>query len=673
MQTKKTIIRLLAFLFFIAANFLQAQIELPAVFGNNMVLQQKTLAPIWGKTVPNQIVFVKTSWGALAKTVSGSDSLWQTKIKTPKAGGPYEIKILTEGDTVVFTNVLIGEVWLCSGQSNMEMPLEGWLPDAPVENSEDAIKNSTNFKIRFFTIARSISDKPKYNCKGTWTESNPETASRFSATAYFFGKKLYKELKIPIGLIHTSWGGTPIESWISGKYISRIDQYKSILEKIQNGKSELQTLTAWLNAKPIIDVLKREKNFRWQNLQFNDSTCSAIEYDDSRWKEMKIPGFWENSEVGNFDGVVWFRKKIKIPDAWLNKELILELGPIDDMDVTYVNADRVGGFEADGYWKTNRIYTVPAKLFKEKTLTIAVRVIDTGGGGGLWGLPEQMNLHPKDSDENISLAGNWKYLPVAEYANEKFYVYGALGEEYYNRPHLSFDFSANSPTTLYNGMISPLVPFAVKGAIWYQGESNTEHPELYKTLLPLMISNWRDDWQQKNFSFYFAQIAPFNYGGFVQSQKIREAQFLSLSTPRTGMAVTLDIGNNDNIHPAKKKEIGTRLALWALAKDYGKKFIYSGPLYSSMKKKKEKLVLSFKYAEGLQLRLSRTKNNFQIAGVDSTFRDAVVQIKGNTVVVSSPEIDNPIAVRYCWGNTLEATLFNKAGLPASSFRTDSWK
>ncbi len=673
MLTKQSIIRYITFLLFFATNFLQAQIKLPAVFGNNMVLQQKTLAPIWGKAAPNQIVYVKTSWGAMAKTVAGSDSLWQIKIKTPKAGGPYEIRIQTDGDTVTFTNVMIGEVWICSGQSNMEMPLEGWLPDAPVEGSDEAIKNSTNSNIRFFTVAHSVSDKPEFSFKGSWTESNPETAARFSAAAYFFGKKLYDELKIPIGLIHTSWGGTPIESWISGKYISQIDQYKSIFEKIQNGKGELQALNAWLNAKPIIDVSKREKISRWQNLHFNDSTCSSVEYDDSRWKEMKLPGDWENSGVGNFDGVVWFRKKIEIPAAWLNKELILELGPIDDIDATYVNGERVGGYETEGNWKTNRVYAVPAELVKEDTLTIAVRVIDYGGGGGLWGTPEQLKLHRKDSEENISLAGNWKYLPVAEYANEKFYVYGELGEEYNNRPHLEFDFSAYSPTTLYNGMISPLIPFAVKGAIWYQGESNTEHPELYKTLLPLMISNWRNDWQQKNFSFYFAQIAPFDYGGTVQSQKIREAQFFTLSTPKTGMAVTLDIGNSDNIHPAKKQEVGERLALWALVKDYGKKLEYSGPIYKSMKISNSKIILSFDYANGLQLKLSHEKNNFQIACPDSIFKDAVVHIKGKTIVVSSPEIHDPVAVRYCWGNTLEATLFNKAGLPASSFRTDSWK
>ena len=669
---KQSTIILLVIISFFSVNAFQAQIKLPSIFSNNMVLQQKINASIWGKADPDKIVYVKTNWGVVAQTVAGADSLWKVKIKTPKAGGPYEIQIQTEGDTVLFKNVMIGEVWICSGQSNMEMPLEGWPPDAPVEGSEEAIKNSTNSNIRFFTVTRSISDKPEYDCNGIWEESNPQTAAQFSATAYFFGKKLYDDLKIPIGLIHTSWGGTPIEAWISGKKISLVEQFKSILENIQKGKEELQALNIWLNAKPIIDISKRENESRWQNLHFNDNTCSAIEFDDSRWKDMKLPCGWENTEVGNFDGVVWFRKQIEIPDAWLNKELILELGPIDDMDETYINGERIGGYEIEGYWNTNRIYPIRAELIRGKSINISIRVIDYQGGGGLWGSSEQLNIHPKNSSETISLAGNWKYLPVAEYADEKFYSFGSFNEEYNNRPKLSFAFSAYSPTTLYNGMISPLIPFAVKGAIWYQGESNTGYPEQYKTLLPLMISNWREDWQNINFPFYFVQIAPFDYGESVQSQQLRESQFLSLSTPHTGIAVTLDLGDTKNIHPAKKKEVGERLALLAEAKDYGIKVEYSGPVYLSMKKSGTKLILSFKHAEGMYVRLSNEKNNFQIAGADSIFKKATVEIKGKNLVITSPEIADPVAVRYCWDNTSEATLFNKSGLPASSFRTDSW-
>lgn len=665
-------IRLLVIVFFLTFISVQAQVKLPAVFGSNMVLQQKTSTPIWGKAAPNLIVAVNANWGATAKTVAGSDSLWKVKIKTPKAGGPYKLQIIADHDTITFTNVMIGEVWICSGQSNMEMPLEGWT-DAPVEGSADAIKNSTNSNIRFFTAAHWVSDKPEFDCKGSWSESNPETAAKFSATAYFFGEKLYDELKIPIGLIHASWGGTPIEAWTSGKAISKVDQYKNIFENIEKGHAEFQALKDWLNAKPIIDVSKREKNTRWQNLQFDDSTCSAVQFNDSSWKEMNLPRDWENSEVGNFDGALWFRKKVEIPESWINKELILELGPIDDIDLTYVNGQKVGGYEAEGFWKTNRIYSVPAELVNERMLTVAVRVIDYGGGGGVWGLPEQLKLHPKNFEEKVSLAGNWKYLPVAEYANEKFYVYGASGKEFYKRPHVSFDYSANSPTTLYNGMIAPLIPYAVKGAIWYQGEANTDQPELYKTLFPLMISNWREDWQQKNFSFYFVQIAPFEYGPVIESQKLREAQLETLRIHGTGMAVTLDIDDSENIHPAKKKEVGERLALWALAKDYGKKLICSGPLYKSMKRVKNKIIITFDHADGLRLIPINSKNNFQIAGEDSVFKNAVVEIKRNTVVVSSLEITDPVAVRYCWGNTTAATLFNKVGLPASSFRTDSWK
>lgn len=670
---KKSTILLIAIISFYSANVFQAQIKLPSIFCDNMVLQQSTNVTIWGKTIPNKNVNVKASWGVIAKTAAGNDSLWSVKIKTPKAGGPYEIQIQSEEDNIVFKNVMIGEVWICSGQSNMEMPLEGWPPDAPVEGSEEAIKNSTNSNIRFFTVTRTISDKPEFDCKGTWVESNPQSAAQFSATAYFFGKKLYDDLKIPVGLIHSSWGGTPIEAWISGKKISSVEQYKSILENIQKGKEELHELNSWLNAKPTIDISKQDNESRWQNLFFNDSTCSAILFDDSRWKEMKLPGGWENTEVGNFDGAVWFRKQIEIPDTWLNEELVLELGPIDDMDQTYINGEKIGGYEAEGFWNMNRVYPIPAKLVKTKNINISVRVIDNQGGGGLWGKPEQLNIHPQNSSEKISLAGNWKYLPVAEYANEKFYLFGSSNEEYYNHPKLSFEFSAYSPTTLYNGMIAPLIPYAVKGAIWYQGEANTGHPEQYKTLLPLMISNWREDWQNNSFPFYFVQIAPFDYGESVQSQKLRESQFLSLNTPHTGMVTTLDIGDEKNIHPAKKREVGERLALLAEANDYGKKVESSGPIYFSSKKSAGEIIVTFKHADGMFIKLSNGINNFKVAGADSVFRDAKVKIKGNNILVSSPEIKNPVAVRYCWDNTSEATLFNKAGLPASSFRTDNWK
>jgi sialate O-acetylesterase len=343
------------------------------------------------------------------------------------------------------------------------------------------------------------------------------------------------------------------------------------------------------------------------------------------------------------------------------------------MDVTFVNGKKVGGIEDEGFYQKNRIYSVPAELVKDSILTIAVRVIDIGGGGGIWGnFP--MILHPKGSDDKISISGDWKYLPVAEYIAGKFYVFGYKNEEYYNRPKLPINVSESTPTALYNGMIAPLIPYAIKGAIWYQGESNVGDADLYKSVFPAMIKNWRDDWKQGNFPFYFVQIAPWEYGDNSYSQNLREAQFLTLSTPKTGMAVTLDVGSPKTIHPSDKKDVGERLAFWALAKDYNKHFVYSGPLYKSMKVKEGKIILTFDQAEnGLIIKDKNDVNNFQIAGEDKIFRKADVKIIGKKLVVSSDEVKSPIAVRYGWSNYVDASLFNKAGLPASSFRTDDWK
>lgn len=656
------------------------QIFMPSIFSDNMVLQQKSDVPIWGKARPNTKVKIKTTWKKSAETIADKEGNWIVKIKTPKAGGPYEMKIQVGDSNIVYKNILIGEVWLCSGQSNMEMPLQGWPPRDTIWGASKEIPNATNPNIRFFTVSRAVSDKPENNCNGTWVESNPETASLFSATAYFFGKKLYEELKVPIGLIHSSWGGTPVEAWMSGKYISQVDQYKTIVEQLDKSKDEIRKLKEWLSSKPIIDVSKNDAATRWQNLDFQDSACSSINFDDSRWKEMNLPTNWEKTELGTFDGVVWFRKKIEIPETWINKELILELGPIDDMDVTFVNGIKIGSYETAGYWQTDRVYTIPAEIVKDKNLTIAVRVIDNQGGGGIWGTPDKMKIHPKDSDssnksdEIISLATSWKYLPLAEFTDGKFYVFGYANEEFNNRPKLSIDLSAYTPTTLYNGMIAPLIPYRIKGVIWYQGESNTGNPELYKILFPLMIKNWREDWKQGNFPFYYVQIAPYNYGESTPSQKLREAQLQTLSVPKTGMVVTLDIGNPENIHPGNKKEVGERLALWALAKDYNKKVVYSGPIYKSMKIVNDKIELTFDYADGgLVLKEKNGENNFLIAGEDKIFKKAEVKVVGKKLIVFNSDVKNPVAVRYCWDNVSEGTLFNKAKLPASSFRTDNWE
>jgi sialate O-acetylesterase len=652
----------------------KSMLEIPAIFSNNMVLQQNSEVSFWGKAQANKSVNITGSWGSTVNTVVQQDSSFSTKLKTPSAGGPYQVYLQIGDTTIIYKNVMIGEVWLCSGQSNMEMPLMGWPPNDLILNSEEEIRNANNSDIRLFTVTRAVSNKKEFNCFGSWEEFTPQSAANFSATAYFFGKKLYDELKIPIGLIHSSWGGTPVESWTSNEFLATVGTYDQILNDIKNSGEEIQNYKTWLSSHPAIDLRNNKSDSRWENLSFNDENCPLTDFNDINWKEMNLPSLWEKTEIGNFDGVIWFRKKIVIPDSWKNQELVLNLGPIDDMDRTYVNGKLVGAYESEGLWQKVRSYLVQREVVQSNELTIAIRVLDNQGGGGLYGKPEQLSIHPVNSFETISLAGRWKYLPVAEYYESMIYVFGFDHNDYYNKPQMRINLSQYTPTTLYNAMINPIIPYNIKGAIWYQGESNTGNPKQYATLFPLMIKNWREDWNLGEFPFYYVQIAPYEYGDSTHSELLRESQLKCLSIPKTGMVVTLDIGNPQNIHPGNKKDVGERLALWALAKTYIKKVNFSGPIYKSMKIQKEKISLAFDYAKnGLLFKELNGENNFQIAGKDKIFKKAKVRITGNKLVVFSDEVKNPVAVRYAFTNISEATLFNKEGLPASSFRTDDWE
>lgn len=649
-------------------------VEMPAIFSDNMVLQQKTKAPFWGKALPGSPVIIKASWGKSAKTKVGEDSLWSAKIETPKAGGPYQIKINIGDSSITFSNVLIGEVWLCSGQSNMEMPMQGWPPRDTIFGAPKEIAGGNSYNIHFFNVERAYADKPAFTCIGKWMVSSPEAVAKFSATGYFFGKRLADELKIPIGLIQSTWGGTAVESWMSKKYLGYVDEYKEIANKIENSGAERKKLYAWLEKFPIIDMNGKNDSTKWEDLSFNDADCGNQKFDDSKWKRADLPGLWEESEVGNFDGTIWFRKNIEIPKSWLDKELVVELGPIDDMDRTFINGKLIGVHEKGDSWDKERVYIVPKEIVNDTILTFAIRVVDNQGGGGLYGDGEKINIHLKEGNEKISLSGEWKYFAVAEYRHGKFYVFGSQGESVNPRPSVAFDLSASTPTALYNAMIAPLVPYSIKGAIWYQGESNAWKPDLYQTLFSKMIEGWRADWQEGNFPFYFAQIAPYNYGGKIESQRLREQQLFSLSVPNTGMAVTLDIGTPENVHPGNKKDVGNRLAVWALAKDYKKKISYSGPIFKSYNVSANKIVLSFDNADGgLVIKDDKGGTNFIIAGEDSVFKYANVKVEGKKLLLSNPEIAKPIAARYAWSNTPKGTLFNKKNLPASSFRTDNWK
>lgn len=676
----KTLTMLLAFVALANAGPQAGYPVMPSILTDNMVLQQKAKVPFWGRALPGTEIAVKPGWGKVSKTKVRADSTWLLKIQTTKAGGPYEVTVTVGDSTIIYKNVMLGEVWVCSGQSNMEMPLAGWPPENLIQNSAQEIQNANYPNIRLFTVTRAVSNAPEFNCGGTWSQCDSQTAAKFSAAGYFFGRKLYQELKVPIGLVFTSWGGTKVQSWISGKYLGQVDRYKGLVDSIGSVGGEVKKLDDWIHSHPAVEINTKAPDHQWEGLEFGDSSCSQRDFPDSTWRTMKLPRYWETTEVGDFDGVVWFRKKIEIPDAWIGRSLVIELGPIDDMDRTFVNGVRVGGFEGAGYWQTPRVYSVPQNIVTDSILTIAVRVLDNGGGGGIWGNGVKMQIHPAngpDSLQAVPLSGDWKYLPVAEYIANKFYVYGIKDEEFYSRPKTTLTIGPNTPTMLYNGMIAPIVPYGIKGVIWYQGESNSDLPEEYDnygSLFALMIKNWRAEWGEGNFPFYFVQIAPFTYGPNSKSYVVRDAQRRTLSVANTGMAVTLDIASITTIHPSDKQDVGLRLAYWALAKDYHKKILCSGPLYKSMKIQKGRAILSFDYAgKGLVMKDSSGETNFLIAGKDSVFVKANVKVDGQRLIVYSDSVKNPIAVRYAWTNTDVATLFNKEGLPASTFRTDNWK
>ncbi len=652
-----------------------SDLSLSPIFSDHMVLQQAEQVPIWGTAAPYTNVTVDGSWGNSVSARTNSQGQWDTDILMPAAGGPFEVTISTNDTAIIIKDVMAGEVWLCSGQSNMEMPLEGWLPTDPILNADEEIANANYPMIRMFTMQKAIEVAPTTEYAGSWEVCNSANAGDFSATAYFFGRTLHQKLNVPIGLIHTSWGGTPAEAWTEGNHLTSITDYLNVLQELEQAKPQQLALNNWLSNKEIIAPTILPEETQWQNLDFKDEGLITGQIIENKLTNINMPMMWEQEEIGldAFDGTILFRKEVVIPNAFLNQELTLELGAIDDMDETYFNGIKVGAMMGTGKWNTKRVYTIPKELTSKNKNLIAIRVVDTGGGGGFSSGKESMRLYIKGRNESVNLGGDgWNYLPIAEYGKGKFYLYGGTIADFEDRPKVDIAFNAHSPTVLYNAMIAPLVPYYIKGVIWYQGESNAERAKQYETLFPKMIESWRTAWNDRPFPFYFTQIAPYNYGNGngIASAQLRDAQRKALAVPNTGMAVTLDIGNSDNIHPANKQDVGKRLALWALAKDYHQSdILFSGPLYKGMTIEENKIRVAFQFADGLKTE-KRTVPGVEIAGADNQFLPAIAIIEGKELVAHHPQIESPLHVRYAFKNSSAATLFNGAGLPASSFTTE---
>ncbi|MGN7811362.1 sialate O-acetylesterase [Flavobacterium sp. 22076] len=622
--------------------FVSANVKMPLLFSDGMVLQRDKQIPIWGFADADEKIEVHFN-KQIQKTKADKNGKWTLNLKSEKAGGPFELIVIGK-NTITIKNVLVGEVWICSGQSNMEFQVFKTM------NAEKEIADSNYPMIRHFGVAQDLSGKPKDDLKaGKWETANKETVGNFTAVGYYFARKIYSELKIPIGIINTSWGGTNVETWTSREAFQNSDEFKSMIAHVP-----VVDIDAVFESykKSILDNLKKVQSFDIS--MENEDQFKKSDFQDKNWPEIKVPSLWENQQIGNIDGIVWMRKTIVLTAEQAKKEAILHLAKVDDEDKTYVNGVEVG---TNNLWDKLRIYKIPANVLKEGTNVIAVRITDYSGGGGIYGDLADLKIDFKDS--NVSLEGLWKF----------------------NIVKVRIEVSPNSyPSLLYNAMVNPLVPYAFQGVLWYQGEANVWRAEQYKKSFPLMITDWRTKFKQGNFPFYFVQLSTFDeFGGNSQKgsrwAELREAQSETLKLPNTGMAVTTDIGNAKDIHPTNKQDIGLRLAAIAMNNIYGKKQIHSGPVYKSQEIKGNQIILTFdNIGSGLSTPNNDELKGFEIAGADKVFHSAKAIIKDNKVIVSSDKIQNPLAVHYGWADDdTQINLFNKEKFPASQFRTDNWE
>lgn len=642
----------------------RAQVKLQPLFTDNMVLQQQADVPIWGEDKAGKKVTVTTSWDKRKHTTTtAANGKWKVSVATPKAGGPYSITI-SDGKTVRLNNVLIGEVWLCSGQSNMEMPIVGWGNDYFEAEHKDA-DNHPNIRLLQLNLVASMTPDNHFTARNNgWTVCNYTNLAPFSATAYFFGRDLEKHLNVPIGLIQTCWGGTVAEAWTGKESLELDPDFTKGLKNL----SEMSASKENAMKKYEADKLQWQKNVDSKDagMKNGKAVWAAPGFNDKSWMTMKVPGLFSQNGLEKFDGLVWFRHTVDIPSSMKGKALTLRLGSVDDIDVTYFNGVRIGQTEG---WAKERVYQIPARLVKAGRNVIAVRNLDTGGDGGLYGKTEQFRLTAEgqkgagQGTQEINLSGEWRYK-----VSTGMLELPAMPANPNGNPNL--------PTVLYNAMINPLIPYTIKGAIWYQGEANASRAYQYRDLLPLMINDWRSRWGYR-FPFYIVQLANFmaRHDHPTESAwaELREAQALTTNLDNTGVSCTIDIGMEKDIHPSNKQDVGHRLALIARAKTYGQNVEFSGPLYKSYEMMGHCIRIHFDHTTGgLKTNDDRPVTGFAIAGPDHVWHWATATIDGNSVIVSSDKVKFPVAVRYAWADNPACNLYNGANLPAFPFRTDCW-
>lgn len=625
-----------------------AQVKLCRLFSDHAVLQRQKPLPVWGSAQPNETVTVSLA-GQTQKTQADTEGVWRVTFPPFEAGGPFKMIVITTSDSVSVNDILFGEVWLCSGQSNMEFT---------VAQSKDFLmekKNADFPQIRHYKVENDVSLEPQKDVKtGKWKICQAETVGGFTAVGYFFAREVYQKLNVPIGILHSSWGGSQIESWISKEAMQTSDELKTYAQNFPKDwqdadlrleRSIKQKLLGRADVNPTVE---------------DEAKYVKTDYDFSNWLAANPMGQWDWKGIWAWRGNGFMAKMVEIPAEMVGQTTTLSLAECFSRFDIYINGESV----ASGVQKGVRKILIPANTWKVGLNKLVIKmnkaIEPQWHGLGLQGSSD--DLFVSNDVQKISLAGNdWRLLPS------------------FAEPHTFAHSSNNVGAAIYNNMIAPLIPFAVKGVLWYQGESNAGRAYQYRKTFPLMIEDWRKRWNDE-LPFYFVQLAAF--GGYQNSNEgsnwaeLREAQTITLKLPKTGMAVTTDIGNPKDIHPTNKQDVGKRLAAVALNQAYNQPVLPSGPMYKSVSFDKGKATISFDFVgNGL---ISKDKygylKGFEIAGDDRVFYYAKAEIVGDKVVVYYPKNMKPTAVRYAWADApVDANLYNTEGLPASPFRTDDWK
>ena len=639
----------LCFCLFLFSQTSFCEVKLPKLISNGMVLQRETDVKIWGWATPGEKVSVNFN-GKKYTTKTGKRGKWTVTLISMKAGGPYEMEInASNNNNIIIKDILVGDVWACGGQSNMALPIK-----RVADLYADEIANADNPFIRHFFVPEIYDfNTPHEDLEsGEWKSATPLNILKFTATGYFFAKALYEKYKIPIGLINASVGGTPIDAWMSEDALKEFPASFKEANKFKDSsyvnnliREDTIRINGWYNLLKKLDRGYAEPGKTW----FDPN------YDTSVWDTMNLPAYWEDEGLEGVDGVVWFRKEIDVPDSMIGKPAKIYMGRIVDRDATYINGKFVGSVS---YQYPPRKYDIQENLLKKGKNTIVVRVInEMGKGGFIKDKPYKLIAE----EQEIDLRGKWQYKLGAKMDSLRKQI-----------------FVKYKPLGLYNGMIAPLSNYRIKGVIWYQGESNVEDQNEYRKMFAALIEDWRRKWNEGNFPFLFVQLPNFLERQEGPSESnwalIREDQLKTLSVPGTGMAVAVDLGEWNDIHPLNKQDVGKRLALAALKVAYGEDtIVYSGPIYKDMEIKGNKIILTFtNTGSGLVASGDGKLKHFAICGADKKFLWAEAKIESNKVIVWNDNIPNPVAVRYAWADNPEgANLYNKEGLPASPFRTDN--